>query len=134
MKKGFTFLEIMFVMVIMAILAGMAVNMFNDSQKTRKKEYVRNDLKRLISQENRLFTISYKYEIIESPLCSDSGEVITDNGVKFFVEEGNCIQVLEEHCEDGTSGFIAKVWYGDDYEYEHEFHSCTSRDIEDITD
>jgi prepilin-type N-terminal cleavage/methylation domain-containing protein len=108
MKKGFTLVELLFVMAIISILAGFAIANLKNSTKVATENSVKNDLKNAISLQNTYFAANQTYETV-SGTADAQGLVIGDNGTKFTISKNNTISSYDKDCGDGTVGFYAKV-------------------------
>ena len=112
-KKGFTLVELLFVMAIIAILAGFAIANLKDSTKVATQNSMKNDLKNAISLEQTSFAANQAYLDATGTGNTEGILVGTDkdtNVMNFTISKGNSLTaVADTDCGDGTLGFTVEV-------------------------
>ena len=99
MRRAFTFIELLFVMAIVAILTGYGVFRLGDSSRAAYKSTMEVDLENIITRESIFFkrkdffdSFSGSYE------DSIAGRIVGENGGKFSVSKHNSITVQSVNC------------------------------------
>lgn len=131
-KKGFTLVELLFVMAIIAILAGFAIANLKDSTKVATEKSMQNDAKNAITIQQTYFAANQDYDTILGTEVITNGMLETAAGTKFTVSKGNVIVSTAQVCTDGGQGFTVNVSNAKLAE-ELSFDSCTDGVISDIT-
>lgn len=90
-ERGFTFIELLMVLTIVAILARLAVPALLDARLKAKVARVEADLSVLVTASSKLYsdTGQYPLHLLEDP-CQASGEAfVTDCSVGLFCNDGS---------------------------------------------
>lgn len=132
MKKAFTLVEILFVMVIISILVGFAISNLKDTSKDKRINSMKNDAKNAIEKQFEFFRTNQKHDEIKGDFDdSVNGILISKNGTEFSISKGNSLKTEGIGCEDGTLGFTVEV-INDIFlaNYYITFNSCTDGTIQ----
>ena len=108
LRKGFTLVELLFVMAIIAILAGFAIANLKDSSKTAAINGMKNDARNAIAIQQTYFADNQSYDSADGA-GDANGVLLGDNGAKFSVSNNDTLTTASEDCGDGTVGFTLKV-------------------------
>lgn len=112
-KKGFTLVELLFVMAIVAILAGFAIANLKDSTTVATVNSIKNDVKNAVSQQQTYFAANQDYTTVTAANGAytdlNNGMITTVEGVKITVSKGNTIETQPETCDDNSVGFSVTV-------------------------
>lgn len=90
-QRGFTFIELLVVLTIVAILARLAVPALLDARRKAKVARVESDISVLVTASAKLYadTGHYPLHLLEDP-CQASGEAaVTDCSVGLFCNDGS---------------------------------------------
>ena len=130
LRKGFTLVELLFVMAIIAILAGFAIANLKDSSKTATLNSMKNDARAAIAIEQTYFAENQAYDTADGT-ADANGVLAGDNGAKFSLSKGNTLTATEEDCGDGTIGFSISVKNPTNVPgKEIKYNSCTDGSIQ----
>ena len=135
LRKGFTLVELLFVMAIIAILAGFAIANLKDSSKTATVNSMKNDARNAIAVEQTYFAEYQGYDSVSceegtddtNGQCTGDGDV--GPGIKVSVSKGNTLDISTKSCGDGTVGYTISVT-NDQYDDEITFDSCNDGKIQ----
>lgn len=109
-RKGFTLVELLFVMAIMAILAGFAIANLKDSQKKEIENSLKKDAMKANELQEKYFLANSKYDSLYGDFDSSENGVLTSkNGTRFTISEGNSLETEQVECADGTIGFFINI-------------------------
>lgn len=108
MRKGFTLVELLFVMAIIAILAGFAIANLKDSSKTAAINAMKNDARNAIAAQQAYFAENQTYDSANGA-GDENGVLVGDNGAKFSISNNDSLVTDLKDCGDGTTGFTVKV-------------------------
>lgn len=108
LRKGFTLVELLFVMAIIAILAGFAIANLKDSSKTAAISAMKNDARTAIAIQQTYFAENQAYDNADGA-GDANGVLVGDNGAKFSVSNNDTLTTASKDCGDGTIGFTVKV-------------------------
>lgn len=108
LRKGFTLVELLFVMAIIAILAGFAIANLKDSTKTASISAMKNDARTAIAIQQTYFAENQTYDNADGA-GDANGVLVGDNGSKFSVSNNDSLTTASKDCGDGTVGFTVKV-------------------------
>jgi len=94
-KKGFTLVELLFVMAIISILAGFAIANLNDSTRVATVNSMKSDLRGAIIAQQTDFANSGTYTALtcDSAAATTVNGLCTNGNVKTAVSKGNKISV-----------------------------------------
>ena len=126
LRQGFTLVELLFVMAIIAILAGFAIANLKNSSKTATINSMKNDARNAIAVEQTYFAENQAYQVADSNTDGVTNGKI--NGTNLSVSKGNSLTVSNVDCGNGTIGFSLDVT-NDQYKDEITFNSCTDGKI-----
>ena len=126
-KKGFTLVEVLFVMVILAILAGMATVYMKSSSTSATISSMKSDARNAISAAQSYYAENQEYP--ENLYCSyaatDGTGLCSNIDPKLTVSKNNVIKIKEETCDDGGDGFTITVTNTKISDKEIAYDSCT---------
>lgn len=107
MRKGFTLVELLFVMAIIAILAGFAIANMQGSKDTAVITSMKNDARNATATEATSLANFQEYDTVATATAGDAhGKVQGDLGhVTFGLSKGNLIQVVNSNCQNGSTGY-----------------------------
>jgi len=108
LRKGFTLVELLFVMAIIAILAGFAIANLKDSSKTASINGMKNDARAAIAIQQTYFAENQTYDNADGT-GDANGVLVGDNGAKFSISNNDTLTTASKDCGDGTIGFTVKV-------------------------
>ena len=108
LRKGFTLVELLFVMAIIAILAGFAIANLKDSPKTAAINAMKNDARTAIAIQQTYFAENQVYDNADGA-GDENGVLVGDNGAKFSISSNDILTTASKDCGDGTIGFTVKV-------------------------
>jgi prepilin-type N-terminal cleavage/methylation domain-containing protein len=133
-KKGFTLVELLFVMAIISILAGFAIANLKDSTKVATENSMKNDIKNAIAQQQTYFSANQAYDEVSGYFeDSTNGVLEGDSGTKFTISKGNGIYSSSETCADGSLGFYVRISNSNNsIDKEISYDSCTDGVIGNI--
>jgi len=127
MKKGFTLVELLFVMAIISILAGFAIANLNDSTKVAVANSMKSDARGAIIAQQTEFANAQAYTAIS---CGETGSDTKNNGlcttgnVRTAFSKGNTITVATKTCTDGSAGYTVALANATYTSEKVEFDSC----------
>ena len=140
LRQGFTLVELLFVMAIIAILAGFAIANLKDSSKTATVNSMKNDARNAIAVEQTYFAEHQAYDsadcsayasgynAYDTGKCQGDDQAGTGTPIEISVSKGNEVVAGTKDCGDGTKGFtlnVTNTQYGDNV----TFDSCTNGKI-----
>jgi len=112
-KKGFTLVELLFVMAIISILAGFAIANLNDSTKVATVNSMKSDARGAIIAQQTEFANAQAYQALTCAATGQSGTVnnglCTDGSVRTAFSKGNTITVTTQTCTDGSAGYAVAI-------------------------
>ncbi|MCK9372443.1 MAG: type II secretion system GspH family protein [Sulfuricurvum sp.] len=134
-KKGFTLVELLFVMAIIAILAGFAIANLKDSTRVATENSMKNDAKNAITQQQTYFAGNQEYTDLAAAngawIDANNGMVTSTDGVKFTVSKGNVIETTGNiDCGDSTVGFSVEITNATLPNATTSYNSCTDGTIQ----
>ncbi len=93
-NRGFTLIEIMMVVVIVAVLLMIALPGYQDSMKKSRRADGMRDLMELASRQERFYAQNSRY----------SEDIVTANGLNFLraISEEGHYELAATACDDGT--------------------------------
>ena len=107
-RHGFTLVELLFVMAIIAILAGFAIANLKDSTKAAAVNAMKNDARNAVAIQQTHFAETQTYDSADG--TGDANGVLEGTeGAKFSVSPNNTLTTAQKDCGDGTIGFTVKV-------------------------
>ena len=127
LRKGFTLVELLFVMAIIAILAGFAIANLKDSSKVATVNSIKNDVRNAIAVEQTYFAENQAYDTASG--SGTNGNLTGDKGARFSISKGNTLDITTEDCGDGTLGYSI-TGTNDQYADTVTFDSCTDGKIQ----
>ena len=129
MRKGFTLVELLFVMAIIAILAGFAIANLKDSSKVATVNSIKNDVRNAIAVEQTYFAENQAYDSVDTTANpAVDGSATGDGGAKFSISKGNNLVITTQDCGDGTLGYVIEG-ENDQYADTVSFDSCNNGSI-----
>ena len=108
LRKGFTLVELLFVMAIIAILAGFAISKLSPATKTAEINKMKNDARTAIAIQQTYFAENQVYDNADGA-GDANGVLVGDNGAKFSISSNDTLTTASKDCGDGTIGFTVKV-------------------------
>jgi len=133
MKKGFTLVELLFVMAIISILAGFAIANLNDSTKVATVNSMKSDARGAIIAQQTEFANAQAYAAIS---CGETGTDTKNNGlcttgnVRTAFSKGNTITVTTQTCTDGSAGYSVAIANGTYSSNTVTFDSCLDGSVQ----
>jgi len=95
-KKGFTLVELLFVMAIISILAGFAIANLNDSTKVATLNSMKSDARNAMSAEQLLFSSTHSYQTLScTEGVDDNNGLCTSGALKLSVSKGNRVVTVK---------------------------------------
>ena len=121
LRQGFTLVELLFVMAIIAILAGFAIANLKGSSKTATVNSMKNDARNAIAVEQTYFAENQVYDsadcsaydstgnAYDTGKCQGDDQAATGTPIEISVSKGNEVVTSTKDCGDGTTGFTVDV-------------------------
>ena len=138
LRQGFTLVELLFVMAIIAILAGFAIANLKDSSKTATVNSLKNDARNAIAVEQTYFAENQAYDTatcdptnVVNGKCTGDDASGTGTPISLSVSKGNSLTVTNVDCGDGTLGFSLLV-SNDQYTDIISYDSCNDGTIKHV--
>ncbi len=153
MKKGFTLVELLFVMAIIAILAGFAIANVKGSTRKAKELSLKHDLRNTIDAQNLFFSKNQEYFACDTmgnfgltngsnnycyTFDKNTGETTNHNVINISITKDSRIVTRPITCSDGSPGFDAYSSFGEDTEEYSSgdnkffsYNSCTTGSIQE---
>jgi len=136
MKKGFTLVELLFVMAIIAILAGFAIANLQDSTKTAITTSMKNDARNAIAAEQTAYaneqeygTANCNFKDLTNGICSLTGTNDSKVGTT-TVSKGNEVVIETSTCDNGVDGYSVTVTNSQVNDKSITYNSCTNSAIQ----
>jgi len=140
MKKGFTLVELLFVMAIIAILAGFAIANLQDSTTTALTTSMKNDARNAIAAEQTAYaneqsygTATCDFKDLTNGICplegTDSDGNVIDIGTT-TVSKGNKVVIETSTCDNGVDGYSVTVTNSQVNDKSITYDSCTNSAIQ----
>ena len=135
-KKGFTLIELIVVMVILGILVGAAVFKLNGSDKGAYLSTMKNDARAAIALENNAYATYQEFiadgQSADNSANKDAGQFTlltqSDEQMTLNVSPYNSVYFYLNNCTDGSLGYTIKV-YNPKVNKHIQFNSCTDGGI-----
>lgn len=109
MKKGFTLIEMMIVVAIIAVLAGVAIPQYNKYVRKSETTEALRFMKQIVDAEILYFSTQKKYKSFDTSAAADKGDEVI--GFK-APAEANFKNYKAQACKDtnGDIGLVIKAW------------------------
>jgi len=127
LRKGFTLVELLFVMAIISILAGFAIANLKDSSRTATITSMKNDARNAIAVQQTYFAENQNYVEVDSATAGVTNGKVT--GTNFTVSDRNNLRADQITCDNNTVGYsitVSNAQYGDTV----TFDSCNDGKIQ----
>ena len=132
MRKGFTLVELLFVMAIIAILAGIAFANLSGSTKAAKVTALKSDARSAIAAEQAYYADNQSFSAVDADSVGDAnGKLTNADGVNFNLSKGNKLTITTNACSDGSAGFQVTV-KNPEADKDVTFDSCTDASIKTV--
>ena len=128
MRKGFTLVELLFVMAIIGILVGISISKIQSGKDSASLISLKSDARNMIAAQEAYASENGEYTQI-SKTCNNTheGQQKEVNGLPFNLSKWNCLEVLLPTCSNGQRGIrvVATRYYQHTINKHIEYNSCT---------
>jgi len=136
-RKGFTMVELLFVMIIIGVLAVIAIPQFAGGKKSATITSMRSDARNAIATLQS-YAVQQGEDVDYADVAGDYTDYDgdgksdqTDKPVSFAISKGDKISITSQTCSTGDAGYKLVVTNSNpDVNKQIEFDSCTSGKIE----
>lgn len=134
-RKGFSYLEIFYVMLIGSSILALSIPAFYDSQSQDRIISVKENVYLAIKQQQTYFLKETDYENVDRIQAGSDNSVAGDDYLKFYADSGTFFETRPVNCIGGLIGFYIKI---EDpkitnplskFENYVEYNSCTDTTI-----
>ena len=109
-RKGFTMVELIFVVIFLGILAAIAIPKITGSTESATLASMKNDARTNITAENTYYIQKQEY-MDASVDGGDTGAIaqLGDSDIKVVASPNNSVLITTQDCEDGTKGYTLQI-------------------------
>jgi len=108
-KKGFSIVELMFVMVVMGVLLAMAQPSIQNSINTSRAIDIKEFANIIVSQQNKYFEENAEFDTVNRTKVITSDKIISSNDIHYLLKNGMYLTTNSQRCSDGMLGMYIKV-------------------------
>jgi len=129
-KRAFSLIELLFVMIILAALSGIAIPLMQSSEQAAIKSSMTSDLRNMVSLSQIDFIETHDYSTAAGTFIDTNNDGRAEelmNGKNINISEGNKITIVNKDCDgngDDNDGIIITV-ENDKVPEDKVFNTCT---------
>ncbi|MCK9372445.1 MAG: prepilin-type N-terminal cleavage/methylation domain-containing protein [Sulfuricurvum sp.] len=128
MKKGFTLVEMLIVMVLLAALLAFSIDSMKKTPNVTYKNSMKSDIINASLNEQNIYDNFYEYESVDLFSVSGTGSL----GGKYSLSPFNSMEIETINCSSGT-GFFITVVNEKIKNFSMTLNSCNQSKIQEVT-
>ncbi len=127
MKKAFTLIEMLVVLVLIAVLLALGIDQLRESPRPAYVNSMKNDIINASITEQSIYDEYYEYESMDLFTVSGTGS----KGGKYALSQFNSMEIEIVNCSIGT-GFFISVFNERIKNFSMTLNSCNQSKIQEV--